>query len=547
MSGRRRRSESLWDRKEDPVPQNETKEFHPSGGSPKRSNSEVDDVFMSDDFNENMLMDNDNNSDRHRMKSDPAFDEWENRYTSRPSDNSYDQPYRGRARGVGGRDRNRSRSRSWSPHRTRDTDRERGGTRGLARSRSRSRSRSRDRGGRARSPSRSGSNPQTKGSDGYRKDTAREEARDYHRSHRSGYDDQDHRRQSNQITRQPCRFFSMGRCNRSNCKFSHDLPKSGGYEGRSRDNDTALTGQHPPQDHDFPNNFDDNNKSSWNDQPPSWNNLGSGVSYSMGLGSNKESHDQMFHSYGEPFNQDVHNMASQFPSDLNGNGSNLQLNVSAQASSLLPDKEGGKPLETFKNNIPQVVNETIASTEQVPQVSSLPQNLNLANALDFLYSLPTSATSGGPVDSMKVLNESIKTSVPVENQTSNKPVGNLEVNENKIAEKPKTEEDSTNLGKSEVEGKVEEGNIGNDEKAMRQFKIALVEFVKEILKPTWKEGKMSREVYKTIVKKVVEKVTSTIQGVQIPRTQEKIDQYLAFSKSKITKLVEAYVGRLVKA
>ena len=73
---------------------------------------------------------------------------------------------------------------------------------------------------------------------------------------------------------------------------------------------------------------------------------------------------------------------------------------------------------------------------------------------------------------------------------------------------------------------------------MRLFKNALVDFVKELLKPKWKEGQMSREVHKAIVKKVIDKVTSTIQGTNIPKTQERIDQYLAYSKSKLNKLVE---------
>ncbi|KAL3845442.1 hypothetical protein ACJIZ3_002845 [Penstemon smallii] len=96
-------------------------------------------------------------------------------------------------------------------------------------------------------------------------------------------------------------------------------------------------------------------------------------------------------------------------------------------------------------------------------------------------------------------------------------------------------------------GKVEENNANKDEKGMRLFKNALIEFVKEILKPKWKEGKMSREVHKTIVKKVVDKVTTTIQVDHIPKTQEKVEQYLSNSKPKISKLVEAYVERCKKA
>ncbi|RZC69401.1 hypothetical protein C5167_032491, partial [Papaver somniferum] len=89
----------------------------------------------------------------------------------------------------------------------------------------------------------------------------------------------------------------------------------------------------------------------------------------------------------------------------------------------------------------------------------------------------------------------------------------------------------------------EEGKKSKDPKGMRVFKFALVQFVKEILKPTWKEGQMSKEAHKTIVKKVVDKVTSTIQAAQIPQTQEKTDQYLSYSKPKLTKLVQAYVEK----
>ncbi|VFR00239.1 unnamed protein product [Cuscuta campestris] len=95
----------------------------------------------------------------------------------------------------------------------------------------------------------------------------------------------------------------------------------------------------------------------------------------------------------------------------------------------------------------------------------------------------------------------------------------------------------------EAHGMVEGVNSLKDEKAIRLFKNALVEFVKEILKPAWKEGRMSKEEHKTIVKKVVDKVTITMQGDHVPKTQDKISQYLTHSKPKINKLVQAYVER----
>ncbi|XP_077249802.1 zinc finger CCCH domain-containing protein 55-like [Tasmannia lanceolata] len=92
----------------------------------------------------------------------------------------------------------------------------------------------------------------------------------------------------------------------------------------------------------------------------------------------------------------------------------------------------------------------------------------------------------------------------------------------------------------------EESKRGKDAKSMRMFKFALVEFTKELLKPTWKEGHMSKEAHKTIVKKVVDKVTGAMQGPHIPQTQEKIDQYLTHSKPKLTKLVQAYAEKYLK-
>ncbi|GFY91255.1 zinc finger C-x8-C-x5-C-x3-H type family protein [Actinidia rufa] len=83
-----------------------------------------------------------------------------------------------------------------------------------------------------------------------------------------------------------------------------------------------------------------------------------------------------------------------------------------------------------------------------------------------------------------------------------------------------------------------DGQEKNDGKGIRAFKFALAEFVKEILKPKWKDHQISKESHKAIVKKVVDKVTGSIQGGHIPQSQGKIDNYLSSSKPKLTKLVE---------
>ncbi|XP_073305595.1 zinc finger CCCH domain-containing protein 55-like isoform X2 [Primulina huaijiensis] len=133
---------------------------------------------------------------------------------------------------------------------------------------------------------------------------------------------------------------------------------------------------------------------------------------------------------------------------------------------------------------------------------------------------------------------------------------NVTVKQDEVTVKPENEAlgeqskgDKENKASETLDGhgKNEGGNATKDEKGMRLFKNALVEFVKEILKPTWKEGRMSRDVHKTVVKKVVDKVTGTIQADHIPKTQEKVEHYLSCSKPKITKLVQAYVERCLKA
>lgn len=77
-----------------------------------------------------------------------------------------------------------------------------------------------------------------------------------------------------------------------------------------------------------------------------------------------------------------------------------------------------------------------------------------------------------------------------------------------------------------------------DENVMMMLKFELVDLVKELLRPAWKNGNLSRETHKTIVKKVVDKVISSINGPDIPQTKEMADIYLLESKSNISKLVQ---------
>ncbi|KAK0586791.1 hypothetical protein LWI29_012435 [Acer saccharum] len=72
------------------------------------------------------------------------------------------------------------------------------------------------------------------------------------------------------------------------------------------------------------------------------------------------------------------------------------------------------------------------------------------------------------------------------------------------------------------------------------------EFVKEVLKPSWRQGNMSKEAFKTIVKKTVDKVSGAMKSHQIPKSRAKIDQYIDSSQRKLTKLVTGYVDKYVK-
>ncbi|GAU35086.1 hypothetical protein TSUD_70090 [Trifolium subterraneum] len=105
-----------------------------------------------------------------------------------------------------------------------------------------------------------------------------------------------------------------------------------------------------------------------------------------------------------------------------------------------------------------------------------------------------------------------------------------------------TEENNSPLENMDQDDGPDEAKKTKDVKGIRAFKFSLVELTKEILKPTWKDGKITKEDYKAIVKKVTEKVTGTVQRVHIPQTQEKIERYLSVSKPKLNKLVQMNVS-----
>ncbi|XP_075490446.1 uncharacterized protein LOC142528995 isoform X1 [Primulina tabacum] len=87
---------------------------------------------------------------------------------------------------------------------------------------------------------------------------------------------------------------------------------------------------------------------------------------------------------------------------------------------------------------------------------------------------------------------------------------------------------------------------GKDSRSTKLFKVSIASFVKEVLKPSWRQGNMSKEAFKTVVKKTVDKVSSAMKSHKIPKSQEKIIHYIDSSRGKLTKLIMGYVDKYVK-
>ncbi|MED6196808.1 hypothetical protein PIB30_050780 [Stylosanthes scabra] len=121
-----------------------------------------------------------------------------------------------------------------------------------------------------------------------------------------------------------------------------------------------------------------------------------------------------------------------------------------------------------------------------------------------------------------VENESLSNHMDVANMTP----GEVEINQIKSPGKKKKSKDS---------------------RSMKLFKVSIANFVKDVLKPSWRQGNMSKVAFKTIVKKTVDKVSGTMKGHRMPKSQAKISQYIDSSQRKLTKLVMGYVDKYVKS
>ncbi|CAJ1961728.1 unnamed protein product [Sphenostylis stenocarpa] len=91
-----------------------------------------------------------------------------------------------------------------------------------------------------------------------------------------------------------------------------------------------------------------------------------------------------------------------------------------------------------------------------------------------------------------------------------------------------------------------DGSTQKEPKALKMLRAALVDHVKELLKPAWHEGRLSKDAHIMIVRKSVDKVVSTIEPHQIP-TIDTAKQYVSSSRMKIAKLVNGYVNKYGKS
>lgn len=74
------------------------------------------------------------------------------------------------------------------------------------------------------------------------------------------------------------------------------------------------------------------------------------------------------------------------------------------------------------------------------------------------------------------------------------------------------------------------------------LRAKVAEYVKEILKPKWREGTMSKEAFKTVTKKTVDKVIGTVKPPHVPNTDEKVASYMMLARPKILKLVQVVIN-----
>ncbi|KAK1368704.1 hypothetical protein POM88_034796 [Heracleum sosnowskyi] len=87
-------------------------------------------------------------------------------------------------------------------------------------------------------------------------------------------------------------------------------------------------------------------------------------------------------------------------------------------------------------------------------------------------------------------------------------------------------------------------NIAKDPRFMREFRTAIKEKVKQVLQPTWHEGKLSKKAHNKIAKKTVDKIMGIIK--RFPSTLESADPFSSSLEQNIANLVKYYIDKYGK-
>eukprot|EP00850_Spirogloea_muscicola_P018072 SM000162S02350 [mRNA] locus=s162:32891:36337:- [translate_table: standard] len=90
--------------------------------------------------------------------------------------------------------------------------------------------------------------------------------------------------------------------------------------------------------------------------------------------------------------------------------------------------------------------------------------------------------------------------------------------------------------------------VRKEAKGAHLLRVAIAEWVKEELKSAWKEKRLTKEGFKLVAKKAVDKVVGALQPHQVPQSSHQVQAFFTSAqKDKMAKLVKGYVEKHRKA
>eukprot|EP00850_Spirogloea_muscicola_P002582 SM000010S04220 [mRNA] locus=s10:295494:299296:+ [translate_table: standard] len=90
--------------------------------------------------------------------------------------------------------------------------------------------------------------------------------------------------------------------------------------------------------------------------------------------------------------------------------------------------------------------------------------------------------------------------------------------------------------------------VRKESKGAHLLRVAIAEWVKEELKSAWKEKRLTKEGFKLVAKKAVDKVVGALQPHQVPQSSHQVQAFFTSAqKDKMAKLVKGYIEKHRKA